>query len=372
MGQALRAKIIVSVLLLLVMGAGVVVLWHWPGKEVPVPDTDVVVEPDKNLSAEQPPTWTQTLEGGGVLYYSFSSDEEELAWGGISSAVPLDDRNQVGILAVRDGRVKCVRSLPDGITAVAWAPNANYLAVALCSGPLLLLDTTTLKTKLEICCPGNGRGGATGLCYSPDGKFLAIGTWDNSIRILDLHKNTFRTVGALHSQARFLDFSADGRFLLAAADVIYCGVWDLEGLGAPWMLNPITAPDEDTGAIAGAFWSGNQVITACGDGYVRVWDAPTKRLVASHHAQLGPIFRAATSKRRNNIVLGVAGSAVLMSLSSGEVTRRFGPIEGALLSVTISPDESSVFVCTEKAEKEDHFEGALYRFPARSPGSAHK
>jgi WD40 repeat protein len=328
--------------------------------------------PEQKSPVVRAPTWDRILEGCGALYYSFSPDGKELAWSGISAAVPLDDRFQLGVLSVRDGRVKCLRTMAHGAAHISWSPEGNDLAVVMCDGPLLILNPTNLKTKAEIPFPGNDRRGATAVQYSPDGKSLAVATWDNKISLLDLRSKTYRTVGSLDHFVKFLEFSADGRLLLAASDVISLGVWDLKGRNAPWLMSPFVNPNPGTRSIAGAFCSGDQIITAGGDGFVRIWDFPTRRLVASHHARLGHIFRAAMPKDRSSIVLGVAGGPVLMSIPSGEVTQRFGPYEASLESVAITPDGKNAIICTDKQDKEEISEGALYRFSVHPRASDRK
>ena len=73
---------------------------------------------------------------------------------------------------------------------------------------------------------GHGKG-VTTVAFSRDGKLLASGSTDNTIRIWDVAaKRELRTLAGHTSNVESIDFSPDGRLLASASDDGATFLWD--------------------------------------------------------------------------------------------------------------------------------------------------
>jgi len=177
----------------LVMLAGIVLCWPKPPHKDPEPgpDTRTVLErlDPKDIPPEDRPAW-QSRELKDVLV-----------------AVLGEDRVRISnflCLAVRPDRTKV--AISDG-------------------GVIRLVDTQTLRQDKELTLDGRA---AYALAFSADGKMLAAGYSDASIRLWDGQTgNLLREIpGAHDGVVRAVAFTHDGARLLSGGAVGKVHVWD--------------------------------------------------------------------------------------------------------------------------------------------------
>ena len=124
---------------------------------------------------------TILLEGGAgeVRSVAFSPDGKLLAAG-----------NRYGTVRVWNvGTRKEVKTLTghaSDVWAVAFSPDGKTLAAADTDwkkpSKVKLWDTTTWKERGSLACPGE----ILCLAYSPNGDWLAVGSWDRTVRLFSL------------------------------------------------------------------------------------------------------------------------------------------------------------------------------------------
>ncbi|MEP7286721.1 MAG: NB-ARC domain-containing protein [Chloroflexota bacterium] len=107
--------------------------------------------------------------------------------------------------------------------------------------------------------------------FSPDGRFLATGGWDNQVKVWESATGTLMWSGKHLAAVNSLAFSPDGRLLASASEDATVALWDLES-GRQLQLLP--HPAAVTGS--GINWTpdGKMLISGDKEGSIRLWDIP--------------------------------------------------------------------------------------------------
>jgi general transcriptional corepressor TUP1 len=67
------------------------------------------------------------------------------------------------------------------------------------------------------------------VCFSPDGRFLAAGAEDKTVKVWDIEKNNLQHTFHGHELDIYsLDFSADGRFIVSGSGDKKAKIWNME------------------------------------------------------------------------------------------------------------------------------------------------
>jgi WD40 repeat protein/DNA-binding SARP family transcriptional activator len=157
---------------------------------------------------------------------------------------------------------------PDGrwlltaMRATALFPGQNARSVLHGRG-IVLRDPRTLRPLRSF--PATAVMGA----LSPDGRTIAAGGADGSVRLLDLGSGRVRTASGRHgAMVRGAQFTPDGRLLATAGDDAKVIVWDVKAATAVETLAGHAGPVIGLAIDRGA----RRLDTAAADGTVITWD----------------------------------------------------------------------------------------------------
>jgi WD40 repeat protein len=90
-----------------------------------------------------------------------------------------------------------------------------------------------METRATVGEPFGGHtDGATSVAFSPSGKVLAAGSWDNTILLWDVesHQPIGGPLDAEKGSVIDLAFSPDGKLLAAAMGDQVIALWNMEGV----------------------------------------------------------------------------------------------------------------------------------------------
>jgi WD40 repeat protein/serine/threonine protein kinase len=216
---------------------------------------------------------------------------------------------------------------PDGNTLVAGYDHADKAG----HETLRLWDMTSKKAKAH----SDHVSTVTAVAISPDGKKLATGSFDRSVRLWDMSTQKCLQEWRNHTNAvRALVFSPDGQWVASAGSDLSIKIWDVN-LGPPrasWQGH--------TDVIRSLAFSpdGKLLISAANDRAIKIWDAadgtPVRTIADEAKVQgiaCSPDGALLASANENNKV-------EIWRLGSGELLRTLPGHTGKVRCVAFSPD----------------------------------
>ncbi len=161
-----------------------------------------------------------------------------------------------------------LRGEPLSYSALALNPQGNLLAAATGS-EIVLYD---IRTRRVSCRFEAHQSGIECLAYSPDSRYLASGSQDQSVKLWDAASGEeVFTLPGHRSQARCVAFSRRGQYLAAAGHDRTIRIWDVVTGRAHATLR-----GHDAAVNALAYAPDNTtLVTADDSGHLKLWDVAT-------------------------------------------------------------------------------------------------
>jgi WD40 repeat protein len=206
----------------------------------------------------------------GVRAVTFAPDGKMLAWGGWDETVSLwklEYPTAEPLLRFgKSSRSPAVHS--GGVWSLAFGADSHSFLVGCGSGSVKLYWTRDLwkpRVFTGHTWPVNA------MVFSPDGRLLATGSHDHTIRLWDDWGREKSILGVQRDWVRCLAFSPDGRTLASGGDDAMIRLWDVERGEEKAIWTGHTASVRQLAFAP----DGRTLTSASWDETVRVWDVTT-------------------------------------------------------------------------------------------------
>jgi len=181
------------------------------------------------------------------------------------------------------------------------------------------------------------------ICFSPNGRFLATGAEDRTVKIWDIQKKAIANNFLGHQLDIYsLDFSCDGRYVVSGSGDRRAKIWDIEAGKCLFTLGSDEVGPKD--GITSVVFSpdGRLVAAASLDRIIRVWDATTGFNLERFEGHMDSVYSVVFSPDGSSIASGSLDKTLRLWDRNGSRSRSrcrltFNGHKDYVLSVAFSP-----------------------------------
>ncbi|MBD2459261.1 ribosome assembly protein 4 [Nostoc sp. FACHB-87] len=293
------------------------------------------------VSAQHPDALIEALKAGGRLKQApwAKSDTQMRTVATLNQGVYLQaGENPANRAIAVEG--KTLEGHSSSVWSVSFSPDGKTLASGSGDNTIKLWDISTGKLLKTL----SGHSSSVySVSFSPDGKTLASGSDDNTIKLWDVSTGKFlktlpseRYAKSGHSSSVWsVSFSPDGQTLASGSTDNTIKLWDIS-TGKPLK----TLSGHSSPVISVSFSpDGKTLASGSGDNTIKLWDVSTGKLLKTLSGHSSEVKSVSFSPDGKTLASGSGDNTIkLWDVSTGKLLKTLSGHSNWVNSVSFSPD----------------------------------
>ncbi|MBD2355121.1 ribosome assembly protein 4 [Tolypothrix sp. FACHB-123] len=256
--------------------------------------------------------------------------------GKLREAVYLQPQNKFQELQTLSAHHQEVRS-------VTFSSDGKLLASGSDDNTIKIWDVTTAKLLQSI----NESNEVNTVSFSGDGKFLASGSDDNTIKIWDVSSGKLLQIFNGHSKlVNSVSFSGDGKFLASGSDDNTIKIWDVTTgkLLRTLPSEPYANNGHNNWVTTVAFSSDGKLLASGGNDYsIKIWDVTSGKALQTFSGHGDYVSSVAFSSDGQKLASGSSDRTIkLWNLTTAKVIQTFSGHSNEVNAIAFSPDGKQI------------------------------
>jgi len=251
-------------------------------------------------------------------------------------SVILWDRRQPRPRMLLDTAPPSSTRLPQ-VDDIAWSPDGRLVAVAADDRRVIVFDVEAGRREMAL---DGYEGEVASVAFSPDGRWLASGSWTGELRLWDLRASESIALPNQNNAVPHVRWSPDGSWLASLDHPNALIIWDLETRQPRARWTSSFASHEKPVISFAVHPDGSRVAVCDDNGFIEVFSLESLRVTNNDMGHSEAV--RALAFRHDGLLAscGVDRRVHLWNIETGDLTEALKGHRGPVLSAAFSPDGS--------------------------------